>query len=275
MDAFKDKVVVVTGAASGIGRALVEALVRREAIVILTDINRQLLDEVAASLAASGYRSEAAPVDVSDHDAVSKLVTDTVDRHGRIDYLFNNAGIAVGGEVRDCAIDDWRSVLDINLHGVINGIDAAYPIMVRQGFGHIVNTASIEGLIPFPGTVSYAASKYGVVGLSNSLRIEGADLGVKVSVVCPGYIKTAIFHTSKLIKIDREKMLASLPERLGITPEECAAAIIRGVERNQAIIVVTWFAKVLWALHRISPALIRWMMGRDLRKTRREMRIGD
>jgi len=197
MDAFKDKVVIVTGAASGIGRALVEALVRREAIVILTDINRQLLDEVAASLAASGYRSEAAPVDVSDHDAVSKLVTDTVDRHGRIDYLFNNAGI------------------------------------------------------------------------------EGADLGVKVSVVCPGYIKTAIFHTSKLIKIDREKMLASLPERLGITPEECAAAIIRGVERNQAIIVVTWFAKVLWALHRISPALIRWMMGRDLRKTRREMRIGD
>jgi short-subunit dehydrogenase len=94
-------------------------------------------------------------------------------------------------------------------------------------------------------------------------------------VVCPGYIKTAIFHTSKLIKIDREKMLASLPERLGITPEECAAAIIRGVERNQAIIVVTWFAKVLWALHRISPALIRWMMRRDLRKTRKEMRIGD
>ena len=275
MDAFKNKIALITGAASGIGRALGEELARREAVVVLADVNRQLLDEVAASMANSGYRPEAVPVDVSDHDAVSKLVTDTVARHGRLDYMFNNAGIAVGGEVRDCAIDDWRNVLDVNLHGVINGIDAAYPIMVRQGFGHIVNTASIEGLIPFPGTVSYAASKYGVVGLSNSLRIEGADLGVKVSVVCPGYIKTAIFHTSKLIKIDREKMLASLPERLGITPEECAAAIIRGVERNQAIIVVTWFAKVLWALHRISPALIRWMMGRDLRKTRKEMRIGD
>ncbi len=275
MNAFKNKIAIITGAASGIGRALGEELARREAVVVLADVNRQLLDEVAASMANSGYRPEAVPVDVSDHDAVSKLVTDTVARHGRLDYMFNNAGIAVGGEVRDCAIDDWRNVLDVNLHGVINGIDAAYPIMVRQGFGHIVNTASIEGLIPFPGTVSYAASKYGVVGLSNSLRIEGADLGVKVSVVCPGYIKTAIFHTSKLIKIDREKMLASLPERLGITPEECAAAIIRGVERNQAIIVVTWFAKVLWALHRISPALIRWMMRRDLRKTRKEMRIGD
>ena len=273
MDAFKDKVVIVTGAASGIGRALAEALARREAIVILTDINRQLLDEVAASMAASGYRSEAVPVDVSDHDAVAKLVTDTVDRHGRLDYMFNNAGIAVGAEVRDCAIDDWCKVIDVNLNGVINGVDAVYPIMVQQGFGHIVNTASIEGLIPFPGTVSYAASKYGVVGLSNSLRIEGADLGVKVSVVCQGYIKTPIFHTSKLIKIDREKMLASLPERLGITPDECAEVILRGVERNRAIIVVTWFAKVLWLLQRISPALIRWMMGRDLKKSRREIRI--
>jgi short-subunit dehydrogenase len=98
---------------------------------------------------------------------------------------------------------------------------------------------------------------------------------VKVSVVCPGYIKTAIFHTSKLIKIDREKVLASLPDRLGITPEECASVIIRGVERNRAIIVVTWFAKILWLLQRISPGLIRWMMRRDLKKSRKEMRIGD
>ena len=273
MDAFKDKVVIVTGAASGIGRALGEEFARRKAVVVLTDVNGQLLDEVAASLAASGHQSETAVVDVSDYDAVKQLVADTVARHGRLDFMFNNAGIAVGGEVRDCAIDDWRNVIDVNLNGVINGVDAAYPVMVQQGFGHIVNTASIEGLIPFPGTVSYAASKFGVVGLSNSLRIEGADLGVKVSVICPGYIKTPIFHTCKLIKIDRKKMLASLPERLGITPEECAAAIIRGVERNQAIIVVTWFAKVLWILQRISPGLIRWIMGRDLKKSRREIRI--
>jgi short-subunit dehydrogenase len=147
--------------------------------------------------------------------------------------------------------------------------------MVKQGFGHIINTASIEGLLPVPGTVSYVASKYGVVGLSNALRIEGADLGVKVSVVCPGYIKTAIFHTSKLIKIDREKMLASLPDRLSITPEECASVIIRGVERNKAIIVVTGFAKIVWLLQRINPGLIRWIMRRDLKKSRKELRIGD
>ena len=157
MDTFKDKVVIVTGAASGIGRALGEELARREAMVVLADINDHLLDEVATSMAASGYRYETVPVDVANHDAVAKLVTAAVARHGRLDYMFNNAGIAVGGEVRDCAIDDWRNVIDVNLYGVINGIDTAYPIMVKQGFGHIVNTASIEGLLPFPGTVSYAA----------------------------------------------------------------------------------------------------------------------
>jgi NADP-dependent 3-hydroxy acid dehydrogenase YdfG len=275
MTSFKDKVSIVTGAGSGIGRALAEELSRRDAIVILADINSQQINEVAGAIAGSGYRVEALPVDVSNYNAVKKLVHDTVAQHGRLDFLFNNAGIAVGGEVRDCAIDDWRNVLDVNLHGVIYGIDAAYPIMVEQGFGHIVNTASIEGLLPFPGSASYVASKYGVVGLSNALRIEGADLGVNVSVVCPGYIKTAIFRSAKLIKMDREKLLDSLPERLGITPDECASVILHGVERNQAIIVVTWFAKILWLLQRLSPGLIRWIMGRHLKISRREIRINE
>jgi short-subunit dehydrogenase len=147
--------------------------------------------------------------------------------------------------------------------------------MVEQGSGHIINTASIEGLMPFPGTISYVASKYAVVGLSNTLRLEGADLGVKVSVVCPGYIKTAIFHDSKMIKMDRDKVLEKLPERFGITPEKCALTILKGVERNKAFIVVTSYAKFLWLLYRISPGLIHWMVGRGLKESRQEIRIED
>jgi short-subunit dehydrogenase len=166
-------------------------------------------------------------------------------------------------------------VLNVNLFGVVHGVAAAYPLMVEQGHGHIINTASIAGLIPFPVQVSYVASKYGVVGLSNALRVEGADLGVNVSVVCPGLIRTPIFYNCKLIKIDREKMLKSLPERFIISPEECASVILRGVERNRAVIVVTGVAKVFGWLHRIKPGWILWMMGRRTRKFREQMRIED
>lgn len=275
MDYFKDKVAIVTGAASGIGRALSVDLARRGAAVILADINAPLLEDAAESISNTDYQAETISLDVRNFDEVQKLVEHTLSKYGRLDLIFNNAGIAVGGEVRDCSVDDWRDVIDVNLCGVVNGVAAAYPVMVNQGFGHIVNTASIEGLVPFPGTVSYVASKYGVVGLSNALRIEGADLGVNASVVCPGYIKTPIFQTCKMIKIDRDKALASLPDRLGITPEKCASIILRGVQRNQAIIVVTWFAKLLWLLQRISPNFMLWFMRKDLKKSRRQLRIED
>ncbi|MBW1644078.1 MAG: SDR family oxidoreductase [Deltaproteobacteria bacterium] len=199
MGIFSGKTAIVTGGASGIGRALAEELARGKANVILADVNSKQLDEVVEAIRKAGNNAKAVTLDVSNYEAVKKLVEDTVADNSKLDYIFNNAGIAVGGEARDCSIDDWRSVLDVNLYGVINGVASAYPIMVEQGSGHIINTASIEGLMPFPGTISYVASKYAVVGLSNTLRLEGADLGVKVSVVCPGYIKTAIFHDSKMI----------------------------------------------------------------------------
>ena len=273
MGIFQDKIAIVTGAASGIGRALSEELARRGAIVMMADVQTKMLEEAVDSIIKSGRRVKAVILDVTDFDAVKTLVDNTVKEYGRLDYIFNNAGIAVGGEVRDCTIDDWRNVIEVDFYGVVHGVQAAYPIMVEQGFGHIINTASLEGLIPFPGTISYVACKYGVVGLSNALRIEGADLGVKVSVVCPGYIKTPIFHTSKMIKIDRQKMLESLPERFAITPEECALVILRGVARNKATIVVTGMAKVLWMVQRLCPGLILGMMRRNLKKHRQEARI--
>jgi NAD(P)-dependent dehydrogenase (short-subunit alcohol dehydrogenase family) len=275
METFSGKVAIVTGGGSGIGRALGEELARRGARLILIDVNAKRIEQAVDMITHSGDHVEALQLDVSDFEAVQRRIHETVARYGRLDYIFNNAGISVGGEVRDCAIDDWREVLEVNLYGVVNGVSIAYPIMVKQGFGHIVNTASIEGLAPFPGNISYVASKYGVVGLSNALRVEGADLGVKVSVVCPGYIKTAIFHDSRMIKMDRRKVLESLSRLKGMTPQDCALAILRGVERNKAIIVVPEHAKLLWMLQRLSPGLVLRLMQQHLRKSRKESRIED
>jgi NADP-dependent 3-hydroxy acid dehydrogenase YdfG len=268
MEGFQDKVAVVTGAGSGIGRALAEELSQRGARVVLADVNHQRLGELAESISRSGYAAASVVLDVSDFEGVRGLMQETMDSHGRLDYVFNNAGIAVAGEVQNCTIEDWRRVLEVNLSGVVNGVAVAYPLMVQQGFGHIVNTASIDGLIPFPGAVSYVASKYGVVGLSNALRIEGRDLGVKVSVVCPGYIQTAIFHDMKVIQMDRDQIFQSLSKIKGMSPKACASVILRGVQRNKAIIMVTRLAKVFWMLQRISPALMRGLLLWKLREFR-------
>jgi len=268
MSIFNEKVAIITGGASGIGRALGRELARRGAKVVLADINGSLLKEAVDSLTNDGYKAKAATVDVTDREAVQKLVDGAVAEYGRLDFMFNNAGIGVGGMARDFSYEDWKKVVDINLYGVIHGVVAAYPVMIKQGFGHIINTASLAGLVVMPGEISYTASKFAIVGLSNVLRIEAERLGVRVSVVCPGLIQTPIYRTSKVVKMDREKGLSMLPK--GISAEECAAVILRGIERNKAIIVVTGFAKFLWILQRISPSLVLWLGKVALNRLRSE-----
>ncbi len=266
MNPFDGKIVIITGAGSGIGRALAEKLADRGAVTVLADINGQQVEGVAERIVKAGHRANATTLDVTDPKAVQSLVNNTIAELGRLDYLFNNAGIAIGGEARDVCCHDWKQVIDVNLYGVVHGVCAAYPIMVEQGFGHIVNTASLAGLTPFPGELSYTASKYGVVGLSLGLRVEGAALGVKVGVVCPGIIETPIYTNSKVVRFDRDKALTKLPK--GLTPERCAEEILRGVERNKAVIVVTRTAKFLYILQRISPGLVLWLFGFYVKKMR-------
>lgn len=269
MNIFNQKVAVITGAGSGIGRGLARELARRGARVVISDISTERIEETAELIRAEGGAADPSRLDVSDYGEVKKWIEDTFQSLGRVDYLFNNAGIAVGAEAKDMQIEDWQDVLAVNLDGVVHGVSAAYPRMVEQGFGHIINTASIEGLLPFAGAASYVASKFGVVGLTGVLRIEGAEHGVRVSALCPGYVKTAIFTDSKLINIDREKMMAELKDWMGVTPDECAQIVLRGVEKNRAVIVVTLLAKVLWWLYRISPSLAIWLMTKGLKRHRK------
>jgi len=269
MDAFKEKIAIVTGGASGIGRAVCEQLCKRGATVVVADINGEGAGEVASGISETGGRAQASQMDVAREDDVQKLIDETVSEHGRLDYMFNNAGICVVGEERDVSLDHWRSVLDVNLFGVIYGTRAAYSLMVKQGFGHIINTASLAGLIPATQEISYTASKHAVVGISNSLRLEGAELGVKVSVVCPGFVQTGVFDAILAVNVDKEKLMARIPFKMKAT--KAAEEILRGVARNRATIVFPAYARIMWWLYRLHPSLLN-PLGRRVIKDFRALR---
>jgi NAD(P)-dependent dehydrogenase (short-subunit alcohol dehydrogenase family) len=275
MSIFKDKVSIVTGSAGGIGKAICEELAREGAIVIATDINEKKLETTVNEICKSGGRCSGVTFNVADYDAFKQCIDDTVKREGRLDYIFNNAGIGIFAEVDVSEIEHWRKVLDVNLYGVIHGALTAYKVMVKQGFGHIVNLSSVEGLIPFPLTSSYVASKFAVLGLSQSMWVEGRDLGIKVSAVCPGFIQTDIFDVSPSVGMDLKKWRDANAkwEKFGITPEKCAKVILKGVEKDKAIIPVTFLAKVFWLLARISPTFTLKTILRDFRPWRDKVRM--
>ena len=185
------------------------------------------------------------------HD-VEHAVQTAVNEWGRLDLMFNNAGVGLAGELRDVELSDWRPIVDVNLWGVIHGVHAALPVMLRQGQGQIVNIASAAGLVPRPGMVPYATAKYAVVGLSTSLRCEVEDLGIRVNVVCPFNIATAIFKTTKYRNIDHEAMLAAIPLRQ-LPVEQCVEQILNGVRKNRPIITMPRFARFEWWLYRYCP----------------------
>ncbi len=186
---WKGATAIVTGGGSGIGKALSLAMAKRGAHVLVTDINAEAAAQVAA---ACGADASAQTLDVRDAAAVQACVDGFVSTHGKLDYFFNNAGMGVAGEVYEIALEAWDRVIDINIRGVVHGVAAAYPIMVKQKSGHIINTASLAGLGPAPLLTPYAMTKHAVVGLSTSLRIEGKAHNVKVSVLCPSAIETPL-----------------------------------------------------------------------------------
>ncbi|HSG38226.1 MAG TPA: SDR family NAD(P)-dependent oxidoreductase [Thermoanaerobaculia bacterium] len=251
---FRDAVAVVTGGASGLGRALCEELGRRGARVVVTDVQEAGARAVADGIVAAGGRATAAGLDVRDAAAFERLLDDTAASHGRLDYLFNNAGLSAAGEARNLALDHWRKVLDVNLWGVIHGASAAYARMARQGSGHIVNIASLAGLVSMALGAPYTASKFGVVGLSLTMRAEGADLGIKVSAVCPAYIRTGIFDNGTYVEADKQGILAVIPFKF-LEVDAAARTILQGVERNKAVLVFPFYARMLWWLTRLSPSI--------------------
>jgi NAD(P)-dependent dehydrogenase (short-subunit alcohol dehydrogenase family) len=278
MSYFADKVAIVTGGASGIGRALCHELGQRGAQVLVTDIDLDGARRVASAVRSAGAQADAACLDVTSADEVRRAIEGSASNRGRLDLLFNVAGICMVGEVRDMTLEQWRRILDVNLWGVIHGTMAAYTTMVQQGSGHILNMGSADGLIPFPMMTAYATTKAAIIEFSTSLRAEAAGLGVRVSVACPGSIRTAMHDHSTLVTrlrdegVLRQRFQAQY-DFLAMDAEDCARAILRGMERNRGVIVITAFARLCWRLHRLHPALVAplhraWVQGiRDHRLT--------
>jgi NAD(P)-dependent dehydrogenase (short-subunit alcohol dehydrogenase family) len=276
---FEGATAIVTGGASGIGRALAVGLAKRGSEVVLADLQIELAEEVASEINLSGGKAKAVKIDVTDFSAMERLIQDTVQHTGRLDYLFNNAGIGIGGGVNLYGIEDWNQVIDVNLRGVINGIQAAYKIMITQGFGHIVNTASMAGLMLGPGNVAYTTTKHAVVGLSESLRIEAAEAGVRISVICPGVVGTPILEGGgrfgkMLIDIPPEKVRRMWERVRPMPPDIFAEKVLNGVAKNKAIIIVPSWWKLFWWINRLSPSLDRFLSQRRFQRIRKELGLG-
>ncbi len=266
MRPFADRVAIVTGGASGIGRAIAAELVRRGARVVLADI-----DGPRCARAAQELGARALELDVTDSASVESAIRKVADEQGRLDYLFNNAGVGLVGEARSMDASHWQRILDVNLRGVVHGVQAAYPLMVTQGSGHIVNTSSIFGLVPSPLSVAYAATKHAVVGLSTSLRAEAKALGVKVSVVCPGFVETPMKDANVYLEVDKATALRENPFRMH-SPERTARGVLDGVARNRGVIVLSPEAKLMWQAYRLSPSLYQFAAGFAVRNLRKRVR---
>ncbi|OBI18925.1 hypothetical protein A5712_20785 [Mycobacterium sp. E2327] len=259
MQRFKGAVAIVTGGGMGLGEALCEELGVRGAKVVVADIDDDAARRVAGRLEQSGVPARGVCVDVADPAAVAALIESTVAEYGRVDYMINNAGIAIGGDSRDLSMQQWRRVIDVDLLGVVHGTVHAYRLMARQGHGHIVNISSLSGLVPQPGNAAYCTSKHGIVGLSLSLRAEGADLGVKVSAACPGDMKTKIYDNMTVVNMPRERVVTLSRRTHYLMPQmsaqAAARAILRGVVRNRPLIVFPAAVQVIWHLYRRFPGL--------------------
>ncbi len=194
-------------------------------------------------------------------DAVAALQR-YCDAIGDLDYQFNNAGIGVGGELFDLTVAHWDRIIDINLRGVVHGVQAAYPKMVARGRGHIINTASVAGLVPTPLLTPYATTKHAVVGLSTSLRAEAAIYGVRVSALCPAAIETPILDSRGPSDLPRPRWMPEGRKFLtkgGGPPypaHKLAEDTLDAVERNVGIIAIPGRAKLMWRGYRLSPRLV-------------------
>jgi len=265
MRALDQRVAVITGAATGIGRALAGRLAGEGACLALADIHQSGLDEVSRSLTGQGFEVSTYLVDVADARQVEGFARDVVDRHGHADVLINNAGVALFGDVEEVSLADIEWLMAVNFWGVVYGIKHFLPVLKQQHKAYIVNISSVFGIVAPPGQAAYAASKFAVRGLSEALRHELTGTNVQVSTVHPGGIRTDIAKSGRVgagANPSRRDQEVALFERLATTsPERAADCIVRGMLRGEPRILIGRDAWQMDLIQRLLPARYWRLLG--------------
>jgi NAD(P)-dependent dehydrogenase (short-subunit alcohol dehydrogenase family) len=255
---FNGKVAVITGAGSGIARSLAVALARQGAILAISDIDTAGLKETASLCEASGTAVKADYLDIADPAAIRAYAGDVGSLFGRINQLYNIAGIGYFGEVEKERLEDMRRILDVNFWGTVCGTQAFLPHLIESGDGHIIHMSSLFGLVTFPGQSAYSVSKFAVRGFTDTLRQEmlATHREVRVTCVYPGGIKTGIARSMRVAEgLDAAAIAGIFDKRLALHgPDKAAAAILAGVRAGKARVVIGAEAKALDWLSRITPA---------------------
>ena len=277
MSLTKESVVVITGAASGMGRTLTQRLAKEDiAGIAISDVNKEELDETAGLVGEQNLKLTTHIVDVADEEAMRQFVSDVVKEHGRATHVINNAGVALGGSVEEVSLSDIRWLMDINFWGVVYGTKFFLPVLKEQESAHIVNFSSLFGIIAPPGHATYCASKFAVRGFTECLRHELEDTNVSVSAVHPGGVKTNIANTARIgehVELSEEEIAQRRArENRNLdrtTPEQAAEIIVKGIKARNPRILVGFDSWLLSVISRIFPrryfSIIDWMSGGRLR----------
>ncbi len=245
---------VVTGAGSGLGRALCLDLAHRKARVVVSDVDREAAEETAERVRQHGADATVVECDVRKAEAVEELFAKADEFMGGTDLIANNAGVAVAGTFGECSLEDWNWIVDVNMWGVVHGCRTFIPAMRERGRGYVVNIASAAGLLCAPEMAPYNVTKAAVVGLSETLHAELKKNGVHVTVVCPTFFQTNIMNASRGTADERKhSFVAKAMARSKIQAPDVAREAIDSVVRNDLYSVPMRDGRVMWRLKRATP----------------------
>jgi 3-oxoacyl-[acyl-carrier protein] reductase len=251
MKTIRGKRALVTGAASGIGRAIALALAREGAELYLLDIDGAKLAGVAAEARQLGACARTMTCDLANPAELTAVCTEVLQNWGGLDILVNNAGISYHGKTEQMSAVHWQRVLGVNLLAPIQLTRELLPALLGQEEAHVLNVCSILGLVAIPRFAAYQVSKFGLVGFSESLRAEYTCRGLGVTALCPGFVRTNIYHAH----LEGSKAMRSPPRWFWASPDKVAARAVRAIYRNQGVVTVTLLARFLWFVKRMAPRL--------------------